>query len=96
MGMLNKVPTKRAGNVRQGAVATYLPIWHADIFHRLDSRTAVGDGKDKTHNLFMGVMICDEFMQRVEDNRIWYTMCPSYAEKLTHLTGRELNEYYYN
>ncbi|KAJ8018609.1 Ribonucleoside-diphosphate reductase large subunit [Holothuria leucospilota] len=94
MGMLNKVPIKRAGNVRQGAVATYLPIWHADIFHWLDSRTAVGDGKDKTHNLFMGIMICDEFMRRIEDNSMWYTMCPSYAEKLTQLTGREFDEYY--
>ncbi|WLR53265.1 ribonucleoside-diphosphate reductase subunit alpha [Bacillus tianshenii] len=76
---------------RQGAVAVYLDVWHADIFAFLDTRLNNGDERQRTHDLFTGVSIPDLFMELVEKREDWYLFDPHEVRKTM---GFSLEDYY--
>lgn len=62
--------------VRKGAIALYLPIWHADIFDFLELRLKTGSQERRAHSIFTAVCIPDEFMRRLEAREKWTIVDP--------------------
>lgn len=62
---------------RSGSCALYLSLWHRDIFDFLSLTLPVGDDQLRTRDLFLGVVINDLFMQKLEAGESWYTFCPN-------------------
>ncbi len=58
-------------NMRRGAAAVYLPIWHSDIREFLRMRRAEGDPNRQSQHIHHGVCIDDKFMQLVESGDSW-------------------------
>ena len=60
------------GSLRRGSAAVYLPIHHPEIEEFIDVRRPTGgDPNRRSLNLHHGVVITDEFMKAVEDNKNW-------------------------
>lgn len=76
---------------RQGAIATYLDVWHKDIFAFLDVRLNNGDERMRTHDLFTGVCLPDLFMEQVEKRGEWYLFDP---HEVRTVTGYSLEDFY--
>lgn len=87
------------GGSRAGAITVALDIWHLDIYSFLDCQTENGDLRKKTYDIFPQVVICDEFMQRVEENANWTLFDPKeirdkYNVELCELFSYEFSEFY--
>lgn len=76
---------------RNGAIAVYLDVWHADIYTFLDAKLNNGDERKRTHDLFMGVCLPDLFMERVDARGEWYVFDPHTTSKVL---GFRLEEYF--
>ena len=60
------------GSLRRGSAACYLPIWHPEIEEFIDLRRPTGgDPNRKALNLHHGIVITDDFMRAVEDDKNW-------------------------
>ena len=65
------------GSLRRGSAACYLPIWHPEIEEFIDLRRPTGgDPNRKALNLHHGVVITDDFMRAVEDDKEWSLKSP--------------------
>tara|TARA_X000000950_G_scaffold288632_1_gene406414 strand:+ start:4893 stop:6785 length:1893 start_codon:yes stop_codon:yes gene_type:complete len=65
------------GSLRRGSAACYLPIWHPEIEEFIDLRRPTGgDPNRKALNLHHGIVITDEFMRAVEDDKEWSLKSP--------------------
>lgn len=82
------------GGKRAGSIAIYLEPWHADIFFFLDLRKNTGAESERTRDLFMGLMINDLFMHRVENNKTWSLMCPNSCPNIVGKYGEEFEKAY--
>lgn len=61
---------------RGGAIAVYLDVWHKDVLSFLDLRLNNGDERARAHDVFLGLAICDLFMEQVEKRGEWYLFDP--------------------
>lgn len=80
---------------RNGSIAVYMEPWHADIFSFVDLRRITGEESEKTRDLFLGLWICDIFMEAVKKDDYWYLMSPDVCPNLTTTYGDEFKELYY-
>lgn len=74
------------GSVRRGATAYWLPIEHKDIHDFLKIRQPKGDPNRQTLNSHHGVVISDEFMEKVENKdpeaiKLWGELLKTRLEK---------------
>ncbi|MGP4081647.1 ribonucleoside-diphosphate reductase subunit alpha [Pseudalkalibacillus sp. R45] len=76
---------------RNGAVAVYYPVFGKDIFAFLDAKLNNGDERQRTHDLFTGVVIPDLFMEKVENREEWHLFDPHEVKKQM---GFELDDFY--
>lgn len=79
---------------RKGAIATYLEVWHNDVFEFIDLRKNSGEERRRAHDLFPALWICDLFMKRVEANEFWTLFDPYQCPELTELYGEEFEAKY--
>ena len=65
------------GSLRRGSAACYLPIWHPEIEEFIDLRRPTGgDPNRKALNLHHGIVITDDFMRAVEEDKEWSLRSP--------------------
>lgn len=82
------------GGKRAGSIAIYIEPWHGDIFFFLDLKKNTGAETERARDLFLGLMINDIFMKRVEEDGVWSLMCPSECPDLLNKYGTEFTEIY--
>ena len=76
------------GDKRRGSGTAYLNICHADIREFVDLRDE-GPEEMRAKTLFLGVMVSDLFMRRVQEDKIWSLFCPNKARDLFNKWGVE-------
>jgi ribonucleoside-diphosphate reductase alpha subunit len=82
-------------NKRNGALALYIEPWHGDILEFLELRLEDGAPEDtRCTNIFLGLMIPDIFMKRVQQNGTWSLMCPNIVKGLTTSYGEAFEKLY--
>ena len=65
------------GSLRRGSAACYLPVWHPEIEEFVDLRRPTGGDPDrKALNLHHGVVLSDDFMRAVEEDKNWALKSP--------------------
>ena len=84
---------------RAGAVTAALDIWHLDIEDFLELQTENGDQRKKSYDIFPQVVILDEFMRRVKEDKEWSLFDPNeinrkYGFDLASLWGDEFEKKY--
>lgn len=82
------------GGKRKGSGTVYLTDWHIDIEEFVDLRKASGPDEMRARNVFLALMISDEFMRRVERDREWTLFCPNEVRDLGAKWGCEFEEHY--
>lgn len=82
------------GGKRNGAIACFCEVWHADIFAFCELRSNKGNEDDKARDIFLGLWIPDLFMKRVEKQGMWSLMCPNECPGLTTTYGDEFEKLY--
>ncbi|MGA5445217.1 ribonucleoside-diphosphate reductase subunit alpha [Streptomyces umbrinus] len=82
------------GGRRKGAAAVYLETWHSDIEEFLELRDNTGEDARRTHNLNLAHWIPDEFMRRVNEDRVWSLFSPADVPELVDLWGEEFDAAY--
>lgn len=82
------------GGKRPGSGAFYIEPWHGDIFYFLELRKPIGAETERARDLFLGLMINDIFMERVEKDGKWSLMCPSICPDLLNKYGQEFTDTY--
>lgn len=79
------------GSLRRGAAATYLPISHPEIKEFMEMRKPTGgDHNRKSMYLHHGVVINDEFMRCVFEDRKWNLTSPKDGRIIDTVPAREL------
>lgn len=74
---------------RNAAIAAYMDIWHCAVPTLVESK-AIDSRNEyvrKFRNLFLGIMNCDLFMQRVSDDESWSLFYPDTVPGLNKLWG---------
>jgi ribonucleoside-diphosphate reductase alpha chain len=66
---------------RKAGLATYLPVWHFDIFDFLDLRLKTGSQEKRAYSIKTAVCIPDEFMRRLKENGTWTVVDPYEVKK---------------
>jgi len=84
----------QGGGKRKGSIAIYLEPWHADIMEWLDLKRNTGSDDIRARNLFYGLWVCDLFMERVRDDKIWTLMDPRTCPGLHDSWGEPFREAY--
>ena len=84
------VSVDQLGN-RQGAIAVYLDVWHADIMAFLDIKLNNGDERLRAHDIFTGVCLPDNFMESVDKRGDWYLFDP---HEVREVMGYSLEDFY--
>lgn len=85
---------------RSGAVTTALHIWHLDIEEFLEmQRETGGDIRRKCFDVFPQVLVHNEFMRRVKEDREWVLIDPyevrvKYNVELADLYGESFTNFY--
>jgi len=82
------------GGKRNGSFAVYLEPWHADIEDFLRLKLNTGAEEDRARDLFYGLWIPDEFMQRVKEGKDWTLMCPNECPGLADVHSEEFTALY--
>ena len=82
------------GGKRAGSIAWYIEPWHGDIYFFLDLKKNTGAETERTRDLFLGLMVNDIFMTRVEEDGVWSLMCPSECPELLNKYGTEFTTVY--
>lgn len=75
---------------RRGAAAAYLRIDHPDIEDFLEMRKPTGDADRRCLNINNGVVVTDEFMRAVEENRTYKLIDPHYQTVAKELNAVEV------
>lgn len=75
------------GGKRNGSIAIYLEMHHADILEFLDLRKNNGLETERARDLFLALWVSDLFMNKVENDDNWYLMCPDECPGLTDVYG---------
>lgn len=79
------------GNLRRGSSAVYLPISHPEIEEFIEIRKPTGgDYNRKALNLHHGVVVTDDFMNAVEEDKNWDLISPATKEVVVTLKARDL------
>ncbi len=84
---------------RSGSAALYLSLWHRDIIPFLELKLPTGDEKLRARDLFLGVVVNDNFMRALINDEDWYLFCPNDIKKaglqpLYELWGEEYEAEY--
>jgi len=79
---------------RNGSIAVYIEPWHGDILEFLELRKNNGNEIDKCRDLFLGLWICDKFMNAVINNTDWYLMSEDICPNLSNTYGDEFDKLY--
>lgn len=74
---------------RPGAFATYLNVFHADIFEFLDTKKISADDDVRVKTLSIGVVIPDKFLELAKNNEPMYLF---YPKNLYDTIGEHLDE----
>lgn len=82
------------GGKRKGSGTAYLCDWHIDIEEFLDLRKPSGPDEMRARNIFLALMLSDEFMRRVEKDEEWTLFCPNKARGLDTKWGLEFEMAY--
>ncbi|MEC4892532.1 MAG: ribonucleoside-diphosphate reductase subunit alpha [Oscillatoria sp. PMC 1051.18] len=87
------------GGRRAGAVTVSLDSWHLDVPEFLEIQTENGDQRRKAYDIFPQLVVTDEFMRRVRDNRDWTLFDPyevriKFDIELAELWGSKFEEKY--
>lgn len=83
------------GGRRKGAVALYLPPWHADVVDFLQAKKAQTHEDMRAKDLFLAMWIPDLFMKQVKENGDWWLMCPDKSPGLVNTYGTEFEKNYW-
>ncbi|WP_198027362.1 ribonucleoside-diphosphate reductase subunit alpha [Candidatus Paracaedibacter symbiosus] len=78
------------GSLRRGSAAVYLDIHHPEIEEFLEIRKPSGDFNRKSLNLNHGIVITDEFMEAVLEDKLFGLRSPKTGEILRHVSARDL------
>ena len=79
---------------RNGSFAIYLEPWHPDIEDFLEMKKNHGDEELKARDLFYAIWMCDLFMERVKENKMWSLFCPHECAGLSDVYGDKFKELY--
>jgi ribonucleotide reductase alpha subunit len=82
------------GGKRPGSFAAYIEMHHPDILDFLNLRRNHGDENLRCRDLFLGLWVCDLFMERVRDNQNWSLFDPDECPNLNEVYGEEYNKLY--
>lgn len=84
------------GGNRAGAFATYLNVFHADIFDFLDVKKISGDEDFRCKSLSIGVVIPDKFIELARDNEPMYLFYPKnlYDTHGIYIDEIDMDEWY--
>lgn len=78
-------------STRRGAAAAYLRVDHPDIEDFLEVRKPTGADQDrKCLNINHGIVITDEFMKAVEENREYDLIDPHYKQSTKRLNAQDV------
>jgi ribonucleotide reductase alpha subunit len=83
------------GGKRPGSFAVYIEMHHPDILDFLQLRRNHGEENLRCRDLFLGLWVCDLFMERVKNNEMWSLFDPSDCPRLTEVYGEEYNKLYF-
>ena len=78
------------GGRRAGAVTVGVDVWHLDVPEFLEMQTENGDRRRKAYDVFPQLIIPDEFMRRVENQRDWILVDPYEVKEKLGITLAEL------
>ncbi|WP_169193037.1 ribonucleoside-diphosphate reductase subunit alpha [Anaplasma platys] len=79
------------GSLRRGSSAVYLPVWHPEIEEFLDIRRPTGgDPNRKALNIHHGVLLSDEFMMAVDEDKTWDLISPKDGAVISTIKARDL------
>ena len=78
------------GSLRRGSAAVYLDIHHPEIEEFLEIRKPSGDFNRKSLNIHHGVLITDEFMHAVRDDKDFSLVSPKTGEVRKTVSARAL------
>jgi ribonucleoside-diphosphate reductase alpha chain len=87
------------GGRRAGACTVSLDVWHLDVPEFLEMQTENGDRRRKAYDIFPQLVVCDEFMRRVENKEDWtlvdpYEVRTQLGIELAELWGEEFEKAY--
>jgi ribonucleoside-diphosphate reductase alpha subunit len=85
----------QGGGKRKGAFAVYLEPWHSDVFEFLDLKKNHGKEEMRARDLFYAMWICDLFMERVKEDKMWSLFDPNEAKGLDDTYGGQFEELYH-
>lgn len=79
------------GSLRRGSAACYLPVWHPEIEEFVEIRRPTGgDPNRKALNLHHGVLVTDDFMRAVEEDKEWSLVSPKDSKVMATVPARDL------
>jgi ribonucleoside-diphosphate reductase alpha chain len=90
----SSVAAVNQGGRRKGAACVYLEPWHPDIEEFLELRDNTGEDARRAHNLNLANWIPDEFMRRVEADKLWSLIDPDVMPELPDLWGEAFEAAY--
>ena len=87
------------GGIRAGAITVSLDIWHLDVPEFLEIQTEHGEQRSKAYDIFPQLVVCDEFMRRVQADEEWTLVDPyevgmKLGFKLVELWGENFEKAY--
>lgn len=82
------------GGKRPGSFAAYIEMHHPDIMDFLNLKRNHGDENLRCRDLFLGLWVCDLFMERVRDNQSWSLFDPDECPNLNEVYGKEYTRLY--
>lgn len=93
--VLNSIATYvNQSSKRKGAIAAYIDVHHPDLLDVIDLRRPGGDDSTRARDIFVGLMINDLFMKRVEDDGPWSFFDSSECPGLTDVIGDDYDALY--
>lgn len=79
------------GSLRRGSAAVYLHVSHPEIEEFIEIRKPTGgDPNRKSPNLHHGIVISDEFMEAVRDDKPWNLVSPKDKHIVNTISARSL------
>lgn len=81
------------GGKRKGSGAMYLRDWHVDVYEFIELRDE-GPEDMRAKDLFLGLMISDLFMKRVEKDQMWSLFCPNKVKGMSVKWGADFEMTY--
>lgn len=79
------------GGKRNGSFATYLNVFHADIYDFLDTKKISADEDVRVKTLSIGVVIPDKFIELARENKPMYLFYPKNLYDVHGITIDDIN-----